>query len=71
MVQNLFRRHFKPILKKAGLPESIRLYDLRHSCTAFLLAENENPKVVSERLGALHNRRVLARTSSNAASCLR
>ena len=51
MVQNLFRRHFKPILKKAGLPESIRLYDLRHSCATLLLAENENPKVVSERLG--------------------
>ena|SRR5215470_11798793 len=51
MVQNLFRRHFKPLLKKAGLPESIRLYDLRHSCATLLLAENENPKVVSERLG--------------------
>jgi integrase len=51
MVQNLFRRHFKPILKKAGLPESIRLYDLGHSCATLLLAENENPKVVSERLG--------------------
>jgi integrase len=48
---NLTRRHFKPILKKAGLPESIRLYDLRHSCASLLLAEGENPKVVSERLG--------------------
>jgi integrase len=51
MVQNLFRRHFKPILKKAGLPLSIRLYDLRHSCATLLLAAQENPKVVSERLG--------------------
>jgi integrase len=49
--QNLFRRHFKPILKRAGLPESIRMYDLRHSCAILLLATNENPKVVSERLG--------------------
>lgn len=49
--QNLFRRHFKPILRRAGLPESIRMYDLRHSCATLLLAANENPKVVSERLG--------------------
>lgn len=49
--QNLFRRHFKPILTAAELPSSIRLYDLRHSCATLLLAANENPKVVSERLG--------------------
>ncbi len=51
MRRNLVRRHFKPILKRAGLPESIRLYDLRHSCATLLLAANENPKVVGERLG--------------------
>jgi integrase len=49
--RNLVRRHFKPTLKRAGLSESLRLYDLRHSCATLLLAENENPKVVSERLG--------------------
>jgi integrase len=51
MPQNLYRRHFKPILKLAGLPESLRMYDLRHSCATLLLAVQENPKVVSERLG--------------------
>ena len=51
MPQNLFRRHFKPILKRAGLQDSIRMYDLRHSCATLLLAAQENPKVVSERLG--------------------
>lgn len=51
MPQNLFRRHYRPILKRAGLPKSIRLYDLRHSCATLLLSANENPKVVSERLG--------------------
>jgi integrase len=51
MPQNFFRRHFRPILKRAGLPDSIRLYDLRHSCATLLLSANENPKVVSERLG--------------------
>ncbi|HZS03471.1 MAG TPA: tyrosine-type recombinase/integrase [Blastocatellia bacterium] len=45
------RDHFKATLKRAGLSETIRLYDLRHSCATILFAEGENPKVVSERLG--------------------
>src|SRR6185369_15352064 len=49
-LRNLTQRHFQPILKRAGLPK-IRLYDLRHSCATLLLAANEHPKVVSERLG--------------------
>lgn len=48
---NLVRRHFKPLLTMAGLPDSIRLYDLRHTCATLLLAAGENPKVTSERLG--------------------
>ena len=48
---NVIQKHFKPILKRAGLSETLRLYDLRHSCATLLLAANENPKVVSERLG--------------------
>jgi integrase len=51
LTSNLIRKHFKPILKDAELPEDIRLYDLRHSCATLLLAVGENPKVVSERLG--------------------
>jgi integrase len=47
----LARRHFKPILKAAGLPATVRLYDLRHSHATALLVAGENPKVVSERLG--------------------
>lgn len=49
-IRNLQRRHFKPLLVDAELPD-IRLYDLRHSCATLLLAAGENPKVVSERLG--------------------
>jgi len=49
--QNLGARAFKTILKNAGLPTTIRLYDLRHTCATLLLAAGENPKVVSERLG--------------------
>ncbi len=47
---NLHRRHFKPILKVAGLPD-MRPYDLRHSAASILLALGENAKVVQERLG--------------------
>lgn len=49
-IGNLTKRHFKPMLKAAKLPD-IRLYDLRHTCATLLLASGENPKVVSERLG--------------------
>jgi integrase len=48
---NVVQKHFKPILERAKLPATLRLYDLRHSCATLLLAANENPKVVSERLG--------------------
>jgi integrase len=50
-LRNLTQRHFKPILKRAGLSETFRLYDLRHTCASLLLGANEHPKVVSERLG--------------------
>jgi len=48
---NILRSHFRPILERAGLPASIRLCDLRHTCATLLLAANEHPKAVSERLG--------------------
>ena len=49
-IPNLTYRYFRPILEKAELPR-IRLYDLRHTCATLLLISEENPKVVSERLG--------------------
>lgn len=49
-IPNLTYRHFRKILERAGLPQ-IRLYDLRHTHATLLLSANENPKVVSERLG--------------------
>jgi integrase len=51
MMRNLLRRHFKPILKRANISQNVRLYELRHSCATLLLAANEHPKIVSERLG--------------------
>ena len=43
--------HFKPALERAGLPISIRLYDLRHTHATLLLLAGIHPKIVSERLG--------------------
>ncbi len=47
---NLTGRHFKPLLKKAGLP-AIRLHDLRHTCATILLMAGKHPKFVQELLG--------------------
>lgn len=47
---HLIRRSFKPLLKKAKLP-NIRFHDLRHSCATHLLSKNIHPKIVSEMLG--------------------
>lgn len=47
---NLLTRHYKPILKRAGLP-SIRLYDLRHTFATLWLESGEDVKVLQEVLG--------------------
>ena len=44
-------RAFKELLKHAELPQSIRLYDLRHTCATLLLSSNVHPKYVQELLG--------------------
>lgn len=49
-LNNLSVRHFKPLLKRAGLPD-MRLYDLRHSAATLRLANGDNSKVVQEMLG--------------------
>lgn len=46
----LVKKHFKPLLAEAGLP-NIRLYDLRHTSATLALALGVSPKVVSEQLG--------------------
>lgn len=48
---NLTSRHFRPLLKNAGLSTNYRLYSLRHGCATLLLAAGEKIKVVSEILG--------------------
>lgn len=48
---NLYRRDFKKMLAKAGLPNTFRFHDLRHTCATLLLVKNVNQKVVQEMLG--------------------
>ena len=48
--QNIVNRHFKPLLKRAGLP-SIRWYDLRHTCATLLLGRGVHPTLVQHLLG--------------------
>jgi integrase len=47
---NLTTRSFKPLLKRAGLP-NIRLHDLRHTCATLMLCEGVHIKLVQELLG--------------------
>lgn len=54
--ESLYRRlvtkhRFKPLLKRAGLPETFRFHDLWHTAATILLSRNVNPKIVSEMLG--------------------
>jgi integrase len=48
--RNIFR-HFKGILEKSGLPQTIRFHDLRHSCAAFLIAQGVDLHIVKHILG--------------------
>jgi integrase len=48
--ENLVKRSFKPLLKRAGLPE-IRFHDLRHTCATLLLGRGVHPKLVQHLLG--------------------
>jgi integrase len=48
--ENLVKRSFKPLLKRAGLPE-IRFHDLRHTCATLLMGRGIHPKLVQELLG--------------------
>jgi integrase len=44
-------RHFKGVLKKAGLPEDMHFHDLRHTAGSLMLNAGEPLIVVSEILG--------------------
>ena len=45
------RRTFKILLRRAGLPETTRIHNLRHAMATTWLSQGVPVKVVSERLG--------------------
>lgn len=47
---NLQRRSYKPLLKRAGLPD-IRLYDLRHTCATLMFENDASLKLVADMFG--------------------
>jgi|GEM_PF-3139232 len=44
------KKDFKASLARAGLPSTVRLFDLRHSMVTLALAGGVHPKLTSERL---------------------
>ena len=48
--QNIVNRHFKPLLRRAGLPD-IRWHDLRHTFATLLLPRGTHPTYVQKLLG--------------------
>ena len=49
--QNAVTRKFKRMLRRAGLPESTRFHDLRHTCATIALEEGVEIKALSSMLG--------------------
>jgi integrase len=47
---NLLNRSFKPLLRRAGVPQ-IRFHDLRHTFATLMFSNGEHPKIVQEILG--------------------
>src|SRR5919199_1688326 len=45
------QRHFKPLLKRADLPDTTWHAATRHTCTCILLLEGDNPKSVAMQMG--------------------
>jgi integrase len=48
---HLHKRILKPAVADAGLPENLRMYDLRHTCASLLIQLGAHPKLIQEWLG--------------------
>jgi integrase len=48
---NFRRRIWHSAVEQAGLPQSLRIHDLRHTCASLLIAADANPKAVQTHLG--------------------
>jgi integrase len=63
---NFYRRHFKPAVVRAGLPDELRFHDLRHSFAGFLIAQ-EPTREPSSSVSGTH--RFRSRSAPTATSC--
>jgi integrase len=45
------KRYFRPALAAAGLPEALRVHDLRHTAASLAIRENASVKIVQAMLG--------------------
>ncbi len=48
---NFYRTKFKPAVRAAGLPHSLRFHDLRHTYATFCIASTADPYAVMRRMG--------------------
>ena len=48
---NWFKRHFKPAVERAVVPDETRFHDLRHTYAAMLIAQGAHPRAIMERMG--------------------
>ena len=48
---NFRRRIWLPAVAAAGLPEDLRIHDMRHTCAALLIAGGAHPKAIQIHLG--------------------
>ncbi len=48
---NFRRRIWHPAVARAGLPRSLRIHDLRHTCVSLLIAQGAHPKAAQIHLG--------------------
>lgn len=56
---NLNNRHFKRLVKAAGLPETLVPYSLRHGLATILLQKGEHARIVADQLGHASTRLTL------------
>lgn len=47
----VLHRAYKALLRKAGLPTTLRFHDLRHSAASLLIAQGVHPRAIMELLG--------------------
>jgi integrase len=46
-----WRLVWEPAVASAGLPDGLRIHDLRHTCAALLIAQGAHPKMIQTQLG--------------------